>query len=232
MEGLLHRGLGLKPIAMQEAVAANDLAGREAASLSGDGAAGDGANGGSGSGDGMAEAEVAARALALASVDVTDVSTAASVAAAHTDSSVAGEEALLLSERVARRNALWRAPLLTSAVCVGDEPANPADGPCFSDKTRKGADAAATIQHRTVAAARWKLRCPLVVFASTADRVWPLPLPARWVDLVGDPRLFRYVELPKVSHFVLMDHADVQKAVAAIMAAAAGAATYGTAGMP
>ena len=134
-----------------------------------------------------------------------------------------------LSERIARKNSAWRAPLLTAAVCVGDPPATPADGPYYSVDDRRNADPVARMQHMNVQAAAWIAPCPLVVMASSGDRVWPLTLTRRWDDVApvnsrsigGGVRMCRFVEFGNVSHFKLMDHEHVRDAVVSEMAAAA-----------
>ena len=83
------------------------------------------------------------------------------------------------------------------------------------------------MRHMSVAASQWMVPCPLVVVASSTDAVWPRPLARRWADLVSDPRLYRYHELPKVSHFRLLDHSGVRELVTREMAAAGRAAAYG-----
>ena len=74
------------------------------------------------------------------------------------------------------------------------------------------------------------LPCPLLVLASTTDKIWALPLTERWTEVApaysgaraqAGQRQVRRVELPKVSHFKLLDHPDVRDAVTREMAAAA-----------
>ena len=131
-----------------------------------------------------------------------------------------------LAERIERKNAFWRAPLLTAAVCVGALPVQPTDGPQFNGESRKkGAEVVATIQHRSVDDAAWKVACPLVAIASTTDRVWPLPMVSRWSEVVREMDAYRYCELPNISHFKALDHELVRAVVVNEMAAAARVAT-------
>ena len=86
----------------------------------------------------------------------------------------------------------------------------------------RGYDICASMQHLTVTASKWQLGCPIVVLHSDSDKVWPLPLPQRWADLIkGTSSNYKEIELKKVSHFRLMDHALVRKEVLTEIAAAA-----------
>ena len=134
--------------------------------------------------------------------------------------------------RVASKNALWRAPLLTAAVCIGDSPDEGwvEDSPMFGGRDnarRQGKEVVGKMRHMSVASAQWKVPCPLIAIASSTDAVWPLPLVHRWADLVSDPRRFRYHELPKISHFKLLDHSSVRELVVREIAVAARAAALG-----
>ena len=137
------------------------------------------------------------------------------------------------AEAVARKNASWRAPLLTSAVCVGKRPAS---GPYFGATDEEGgrlgagkiplgdtaalAAAVANVQHAPDAP---KLNVPLVVLASSNDRVWPDGLPQRWEEVVNKEAGFKFVTVGALSHFKMMVSDEVRKAVTMELAAAAAA---------
>jgi surfactin synthase thioesterase subunit len=120
---------------------------------------------------------------------------------------------------VARKNALWRAPLLTAAVAVGTCAAGKDQrlAVYFGDNVRKDARVAATVQH---AADAPKVPCPVIVMASATDKVWPWGLPQRWEDVAG-ANAFKLVEVGRLSHFAMLDALEVQRAVATEVGAAA-----------
>ena len=77
------------------------------------------------------------------------------------------------------------------------------------------------MQHLTIGPRTpWALPVPLVVVASPTDRVWPVGVMRRWEDVVPADK-YRCVVTSKISHFALLAHDEVQKAVTDEVAAAA-----------
>ena len=70
--------------------------------------------------------------------------------------------------------------------------------------------------------------CPLIVLASSKDKIWPWGLADRWEDVAApssNGNAYRMIELGKISHFHLMVSDEAIKAANQTLAAAARAAT-------
>ena len=141
-----------------------------------------------------------------------------------------------IAAAVTRKNAFWRAPLLTAAICVG---APPSEGPYFGGAAKASGrlgtggkepkpnspeewEACAAVKH---AAGAPKLPVPLVVIASSKDRVWPDGLSQRWEEVAAataaHPGFYRFVKLGSISHFKLLTAKETQEVVYQELAEAA-----------
>lgn len=133
-----------------------------------------------------------------------------------------GAGADLQTPAVARKHALWRAPLLTAALCSGAFDPEVATGPFVAAGGTRGGGDERDIKHASGAP---KLPVPLLVLASTTDKVWSFALTERWTDVAGGDDRYKFVELGKLSHFKLMCSAEAiqQTTVELASAALAGA---------
>jgi hypothetical protein len=126
-----------------------------------------------------------------------------------------------------RRHAWWRAPLLTSAVAVGERVE--VDGPFFGGtgglaNRLGGASDPKDVVH---AGAPPKAGVPIICFASTNDRVWPFGLPQRWEEVAARPETdYRLENVGKLSHFAFMTAEPVQELIHKELAAAAASQAF------
>ena len=140
-----------------------------------------------------------------------------------------GEDAVAAFEAAREaKHALWRAPLLTSAICAGNIDA--AVGTPWADLQLQSRSDRVDIDFTEVqhASSPPAVPTPLVVLASSADKVWPMPLTDKWQEVApskGASNGYKTLHMGKLSHFKLMCSDAVIHAASLELASAALAAT-------
>jgi surfactin synthase thioesterase subunit len=97
---------------------------------------------------------------------------------------------------------LWRASIVPAMVHVGAASTHATMSHTMPPFPLPAATADAATVHEYASGAPSLSACPLVALGSTADKIWPWNLPARWADVAAAG--FRLASVDGVAHFKLM----------------------------